>query len=249
MAIIFLPVPALRFLNIPISHRRALLAIFGLGGLVCLISIIRLGTLARIANSDDPTLHNPPAATLSAIEVNLGILCACLPALRPLLAHMMPTYFPTIPQPGTLYTKDVEQPQTATYVSHTQTNTAGGTTRPSYSRGESNTLYSGNDTELQDMYQASVFGHGNRVLGPVKQVTIGTPPDGSPFTPNAPSLPTLPENLATMGSITRPNSPRSRSAAHSRAQSRAGRPNHSRSSSTHKPLPVTPFPVIDPWNR
>ncbi|ORY11593.1 hypothetical protein BCR34DRAFT_447226, partial [Clohesyomyces aquaticus] len=93
IAIIILPIPVLRSLNIPKAQKRALIGIFALGAFVTLISIIRLQTLVRISNSKDPTFDNPPAATFSAVETNVGIVTACLPSLRPLLAHMLPSYF------------------------------------------------------------------------------------------------------------------------------------------------------------
>jgi hypothetical protein len=58
-----------------------------------LISIIRLYTLNDVARSTDISFDNPAHATLSVLEVNTGIVCACLPAMRPLLALMMPKYF------------------------------------------------------------------------------------------------------------------------------------------------------------
>jgi hypothetical protein len=61
---------------------------------VCVVSIVRLKTLVAISNSTDPTFDNLSAAVSSAVEVNFGIICACLPSMRPLLSTMMPRYFP-----------------------------------------------------------------------------------------------------------------------------------------------------------
>lgn len=63
-----------------------------------LISIIRLYTIADVATTRDLSFENLPHATLSAIEVNTGIICACLPAMRPLLALLMPKYFSNVPE-------------------------------------------------------------------------------------------------------------------------------------------------------
>jgi hypothetical protein len=65
-----------------------------------LISVIRLYTLNDVARSNDISFDNPAHATLSAIEINTGIICACIPAMRPLFALMMPKYFSA----ATLYT-------------------------------------------------------------------------------------------------------------------------------------------------
>ncbi|KAF1977902.1 hypothetical protein BU23DRAFT_452096, partial [Bimuria novae-zelandiae CBS 107.79] len=93
VVILFLPMTVVKTLSIPKKQKRALIVVFGIGSLVCLVSIIRLQTLVAVSNSTDPTFDNPPAAMLSAIETNVGIICACLPSMRPLLASMMPSFF------------------------------------------------------------------------------------------------------------------------------------------------------------
>jgi hypothetical protein len=62
---------------------------------VCLVSILRLQSLVAISNSPDPSYDNPPAATWSSVETNVGIICACLPLLRPLITHWLPRAFPS----------------------------------------------------------------------------------------------------------------------------------------------------------
>ena len=62
---------------------------------VCIVSILRLQSLIAISNSDDPTYDNPPAATWSSVEINVGIICSCLPCLRPLISKFLPRVFAT----------------------------------------------------------------------------------------------------------------------------------------------------------
>jgi hypothetical protein len=62
---------------------------------VCIVSILRLQSLVSISNSRDPTYDNPPAATWSSVESNVGIICSCLPLLRPLVARWVPSAFPS----------------------------------------------------------------------------------------------------------------------------------------------------------
>jgi hypothetical protein len=57
------------------------------------VSILRLQSLVAISNSLDPTYDNPPAATWSSIETNIGIICSCLPCLRPLVTRYLPGVF------------------------------------------------------------------------------------------------------------------------------------------------------------
>ncbi|KAL4812801.1 hypothetical protein BDW67DRAFT_193222 [Aspergillus spinulosporus] len=90
LAILVIPIPALYSLELPRKQRIALIAIFAVGGFVCITSICRLLSLKRIADSSDPTYDNVGAATWSAVECNVGIICACLPTLRPLISRMIP---------------------------------------------------------------------------------------------------------------------------------------------------------------
>lgn len=59
------------------------------------MSILRLHSLVAISNSRDPTYDNPPAATWSSCEANIGIICSCLPCLRPLITQYFPGAFST----------------------------------------------------------------------------------------------------------------------------------------------------------
>ncbi|KAH7090690.1 hypothetical protein FB567DRAFT_298255 [Paraphoma chrysanthemicola] len=93
MIIFLLPLPLTRTLQISKSQRRGLLLIFGLSASVATVSVIRIYSLHDVAKSDDLPFYSPTFATLSAVEVDVGIICACLPAMRPLLARMMPDYF------------------------------------------------------------------------------------------------------------------------------------------------------------
>ncbi|CAI6319376.1 unnamed protein product [Periconia digitata] len=92
-SIILLPLHTIRTLSLPLHQKHALTAIFAIGGFVCIVSILRLHSLIAISNSDDPTFDNPPAATWSAVEMSVGIVCACLPCLRPLGVRWWPRAF------------------------------------------------------------------------------------------------------------------------------------------------------------
>ncbi|KAH7075445.1 hypothetical protein BKA63DRAFT_297331 [Paraphoma chrysanthemicola] len=93
MIIFLLPWPLTRTLQISKRQRRGLFLMFGLSASVATVSVIRLYSLHEVTKSDDLPFDSPAFATLSAVEVNVGIICACLPAMRPLLARMMPDYF------------------------------------------------------------------------------------------------------------------------------------------------------------
>ena len=55
----------------------------------CIISIVRLFTLRDSIDTDDPTWDNVPTSYWTVVELNCGIICACLPTLRPLLRKFL----------------------------------------------------------------------------------------------------------------------------------------------------------------
>ena len=57
---------------------------------VCITSILRLKSLYTASVSKDLTWDNVGAASWSAVELNVAIICACLPMLKPLLVRMFP---------------------------------------------------------------------------------------------------------------------------------------------------------------
>ncbi|KAL2413616.1 hypothetical protein ABEF95_002965 [Exophiala dermatitidis] len=82
-----LPIPVLKALQLPRKQMAILTCIFLLGALVCIASIIRLFAVygATVHNKDDPAI-----TIWSAVEVNLGIICACLPSLRHPITQFSP---------------------------------------------------------------------------------------------------------------------------------------------------------------
>ncbi|KAF2741035.1 hypothetical protein EJ04DRAFT_423379 [Polyplosphaeria fusca] len=245
--ILLLPMPVLRRLSIPRNQKRLLMIIFALGGFVCIISIIRLQTLVRISNSTDPTYDNPPAATFSSVETNVGILCACLPAIRPLLSTMLPNYFPATTRLTSMQTNDEERLEhkrtrsSSTSSPGISSRPATASTRPytaqssrtSHSRSNSiSTTASRNGSELNAMYTHEAMLH-----APARQITISTMPRATLFSGNTPRLPRLPENIALMSPV------------EESARRNGGWRPQLRTSVVQKPLPVTPLPTVEqqPW--
>lgn len=54
------------------------------------VSILRLQSLISFANSVNPTWDNWDVANWSTIEINVGIMCACMPVLRLILVRLFP---------------------------------------------------------------------------------------------------------------------------------------------------------------
>lgn len=93
LLVAIIPVPGLWGLHIPRRQKIALLGILTIGWFVCVVSIIRLHVLNVFhRNQDDATYHSAPTAYWSAIEANLAIVCASLPALKPLVVKIVPVF-------------------------------------------------------------------------------------------------------------------------------------------------------------
>ncbi|KAK0751657.1 hypothetical protein B0T18DRAFT_403057 [Schizothecium vesticola] len=82
------PLPALGGLNLRRSSKMLLLGIFSLGFFTCAISIIRIQYLRL---SPDVTWDNVESSCWSISELCSGIICSCLPTLRPLLIKLVPS--------------------------------------------------------------------------------------------------------------------------------------------------------------
>ncbi|KAK3359581.1 hypothetical protein B0T25DRAFT_621071 [Lasiosphaeria hispida] len=92
-AILIMPMPAIKSLQLPRRQKFMLIAIFGLGFFPCAISIYRVRTLHTATDTTDPFWDNVDAATWSYLELSCGILAACLPTLRPIFMAAMPRLF------------------------------------------------------------------------------------------------------------------------------------------------------------
>ncbi|PVH94289.1 hypothetical protein DM02DRAFT_633850 [Periconia macrospinosa] len=82
-------------LHMRLQQRLLLLSLFCLGFFICAISCIRITTLKQALVTTDPLWDNAPAAYWSVIELHCGIICACLPTLRPLIQKLMPRLLST----------------------------------------------------------------------------------------------------------------------------------------------------------
>ncbi|CBX90568.1 predicted protein [Plenodomus lingam JN3] len=88
-----LPVRVIWKLQIPKQQKIALLSILTIGWFVCVVSILRLHALTvMVANPQDTTWYSAASAYWSTIEMNMAILCASLPALKPLLVNIIPGF-------------------------------------------------------------------------------------------------------------------------------------------------------------
>ncbi|KAF3768073.1 hypothetical protein M406DRAFT_355824 [Cryphonectria parasitica EP155] len=85
-----IPLFQLRDLQLHFKKKIGVGIMFCTGTFVTVISIVRLQTLITFANSSNPTWDNLRVSQWSTIEVNVGIMCACMPALRLILVKIFP---------------------------------------------------------------------------------------------------------------------------------------------------------------
>jgi hypothetical protein len=93
VAIAVLPLPVIKSLNLPRRQRLALTFVFCLGGITCIVSLLRLQSLYAVSVSKDISWDNPMAALWSNLEVQIGIICSCLPTLKSSLTRFFPRIF------------------------------------------------------------------------------------------------------------------------------------------------------------
>ncbi|KAL6160599.1 hypothetical protein ACJQWK_11916 [Exserohilum turcicum] len=90
IVIFVLPLPGLRTLQLVKAQKRVLIGVFCLGFFICAISIVRIQTLKEAAVTKDPTWNGVAAACWSMAELGCGIICLCIPTLRPLAMRLFP---------------------------------------------------------------------------------------------------------------------------------------------------------------
>ncbi|KAG8622846.1 hypothetical protein KVT40_009357 [Elsinoe batatas] len=118
LAILLLPMPILTGMRLPKKQKIILVITFSFGAFVAVVDVVRVAylqsastyRLQRIQNTgtDDPNVDLADFswyASLSfmwtAIEVNVGIMCACVPGLKPLASRIAPKFIHDDSQPTT----------------------------------------------------------------------------------------------------------------------------------------------------
>src|SRR5579871_876963 len=110
LAILFLPMPVLTAMRLPRKQKVILIITFGFGFFVTVVDVVRIAYLQQAASSYLAAIQNnsnstgahlrnttdiPWYASLSfmwsAVEVNIGIMCGCVPGLKPLVSRFIPT--------------------------------------------------------------------------------------------------------------------------------------------------------------
>ncbi|KAI0538548.1 hypothetical protein GGR58DRAFT_467673 [Xylaria digitata] len=84
--ILLLPIPTLRSLKISRHSRYVLYGIFGIGSFATAMSCVRLYSIHIYTLAEDPFKDGVLVNLWSMVEVNIAIICASIPALKPLVA-------------------------------------------------------------------------------------------------------------------------------------------------------------------
>ncbi|EME44619.1 hypothetical protein DOTSEDRAFT_152576, partial [Dothistroma septosporum NZE10] len=87
---VILPLPVIKDLQMPKREKRALMAVLCLGGIVCIITSIRLYSLYVLNGSKDPAYNLAASSIYSNLEVSLAIFLSCLPVLKASIARYLP---------------------------------------------------------------------------------------------------------------------------------------------------------------
>ena len=88
--VLLLPLPSITSLRLPDKQKVVLVLVFTLGFFVCIVSVVRLATVVVTSNDGDFVASGVWAIIWSAVEANVGIICASLFALKPLAAKLFP---------------------------------------------------------------------------------------------------------------------------------------------------------------
>ncbi len=109
IAILFLPMPILTGMRLPKKQKIILIVTFSFGAFVAVVDVIRLAYLQNAAaarlktvktdtgirtirDDNDFSWDSSLSFMWSAVEVNLGIICACVPSLKPLFLKFLPSF-------------------------------------------------------------------------------------------------------------------------------------------------------------
>ncbi|PGG96883.1 hypothetical protein GX51_07620 [Blastomyces parvus] len=93
LAILILPIRQVMHLQLRKNDKIAVVFVFALGGFVCITSIIRTTVIGAGSEVHDITWSPIPVSIWSTIELNTGIICACLPMIRQPLSILFPNLF------------------------------------------------------------------------------------------------------------------------------------------------------------
>lgn len=92
---IAIPLSQIKKLELHWKKKIGVAIMFLIGTFVTIVSVLRLQSLIYFANSKNPTWDQWIVGWWSTIEVNVGMICTCLPTVRLILVRVYPRVFST----------------------------------------------------------------------------------------------------------------------------------------------------------
>ncbi|KAL2856463.1 hypothetical protein BJY01DRAFT_263517 [Aspergillus pseudoustus] len=94
VVVIGIPMPILFRLHMSLEKRIGMCVMFAVGIVVTIISIFRLVEAVGFNNTMNPTKDFVPVGMWSLLEIDIGIMCACMPGIRALCKRLYALFFP-----------------------------------------------------------------------------------------------------------------------------------------------------------
>ncbi|KAJ8106484.1 hypothetical protein OPT61_g9503 [Boeremia exigua] len=111
LAILFLPMPILTSMRLPKKQKIILVVTFGFGIFVAIVDVVRIAYLqdaqratlvaaqadraesgTNQRNTSDFSWYASLSFMWSTVEINVGIMCGCVPAMKPLVRRFLPSW-------------------------------------------------------------------------------------------------------------------------------------------------------------
>ncbi|KAF2199568.1 CFEM domain-containing protein [Delitschia confertaspora ATCC 74209] len=89
-----LAIPLSQLIHLKLAWKKKVQVsmMFCTGIFVTIVSILRLQSLVHFGKSTNPTWDQYSVMLWSTVEINVGIMCACMPAIRVMLVRIFPTF-------------------------------------------------------------------------------------------------------------------------------------------------------------
>ncbi|KAF4472497.1 integral membrane [Fusarium albosuccineum] len=87
--ILLIPIPLTWKLRMPMRKKIKIVLLLGAGGVATALTIYRVTKAVQFLDSDDITVDYTPIDILTALEISIGFVCACLPSLNLLIEHQI----------------------------------------------------------------------------------------------------------------------------------------------------------------
>ncbi|KAK6515004.1 hypothetical protein TWF506_007359 [Arthrobotrys conoides] len=90
--VLVLPVPVVLHLSLPTKQKVGLIAMFSLGLIVCLAGCLRIVSIRNTILTLDVSWYGYDLYIYTSTEAHVGIICASIPSLKPLVAIFFPRF-------------------------------------------------------------------------------------------------------------------------------------------------------------